>query len=75
MFETICYEHWELGIWRRAPSIFNLYYCTRNDCAWCSLPQVLFNFDTRFLRNVRRHIEKLKLQKLTRVRRLFLITE
>ena len=88
MFETICYDHWQMDFTRREPSMFNMFYCARNDCDWCRLHQVLFTYkpNKRFIRNVNRHIGNLKLLKLdenlklelrqrTRVRKLFLITE
>ena len=88
MFETICYDHWPLEFTRRVPKMFNMFYCARDDCAWCCLRQVLFEYkpNKRVLRNVYRHIGNLKLLKLdeklrlelrerTRVRKLFLITE
>ena len=88
MFETICYDHWHVGFSRRVPKMFNMFYCSRDDCDWCCLHKVLFTYkpNKRFIQNVNRHIGNLKLLKLdenlklelrqrTRVRKLFLITE
>ena len=76
MFETICYEHWALCFARCAP-VFNMFYGSRDDCAWCCLHQVLFNYkpNKRFLGSVHRRIEKLTAQKRTRPRRVFLVSD
>jgi hypothetical protein len=65
MFETICFEHWDMWFETPAPAVFNMFYATCDECAWCNIHQTLYHYkrNKRFVTNIERHIE-LKIVKL-----------
>ena len=73
MFDAICFEH---CMRPGTPNEFNMYACTHDGCAWCALDKFVMNVqaDTRFTRNLKRHIERLK-QKKPHTRKIFVISE
>ena len=76
MFATICFKHW--CVWCQRPrNMFNLFCCTCDDCLWCNLHQALHAYqpNKRFARNIKRHLDKLKLEKLSRTASRFVISE
>ena len=73
MFETVCLEHWRL---LPPPNEFNIVCCSHDKCQWCEIDKfILDKQPTRFMRNVKRHHEQLKQDKLMRSRRIFVISE
>ena len=73
MFGNVCLQHWRL---LPPPNEFNIVCCSRDKCQWCEIDNfILDKQPTRFMRNVQRHIETLKVEKLPRTRRLFVISE
>jgi len=76
MFGTICFQHWRLWF-QRPRNAFNMFCCTCDDCTWCTLHLALHAYkpNKRFIRNLERHLERLKLKKLSRTPSRFLISE
>lgn len=74
MFETVCFEHWRRP---QPPNEFNMFSCTHDDCAWCELDKFLLDEPTnrRFMRNVKRHVDKLKRDQLPQKRKVFVMSE
>jgi len=74
MFDTICFEHWRSFTELKQ---FDMFACTHDDCVWCELDAFVLDkqADRRFIRNVNRLVDKLKLDKLMRTRTIFLISE
>jgi hypothetical protein len=54
-----------------------MFCCTCDDCTWCTLHLALHAYkpNKRFIRNLERHLERLKLEKLSRTPSRFLISE